>query len=136
MDQRVAKRLLIEGGTFVFLEVPAGTEFGIDMKIWTTGEKFRGVKMIPPGLHFIHYSPLDPYGRMAPKVGFFYNFRPSEFVVRKWDKVTEDISLQPVDETEIVGLKENIEVLDTFLGPYPYDVWKKWTSLTTYITGR
>lgn len=55
IDQDLAKRLLIEGGTLFFQGVPKETEFGIDMKSWNTGEKFRGVKMIPPGLHFIHY---------------------------------------------------------------------------------
>lgn len=56
IDQDLAKRLLVEGGTFVFLGVPVGTEFGIDLKSWTVGEKFRGVKMIPPGLHFIYFK--------------------------------------------------------------------------------
>jgi len=48
-------RLFEEGGTLVFLDVPVGTEVGIDMESWNTGEKFRGIKMIPPGLHFIHF---------------------------------------------------------------------------------
>lgn len=56
MDQETAKRLLVEGGTFVFLRVPEETQIGIDMKCWTTEENFRGIKMIPPGLHYIHYS--------------------------------------------------------------------------------
>ena len=55
MDQDLARRLLIEGATFVFLDVPVGTEFGIDMKSWNTGDKFKGVKMIPPGLHYVYY---------------------------------------------------------------------------------
>lgn len=136
IDQNLAKRLLVEGGTFVFLNVPSGTEFGIDMKMWNTGEKFRGVKMIPPGIHFIHYSPSDVYGMVSPKVGFFHNFKRSEFLVRKWDKAKEDISLELVSQTEVVGLKDNIEALDQFLGPYPFDVWKKWSFLTSYITGK
>lgn len=55
MDQDLAKRLLVEGATFVFLDVPIGTQFGIDMKSWSTGTKFRGVKMIPPGIHFVYF---------------------------------------------------------------------------------
>jgi len=55
MDQELAKRLLVEGAILVVLDVPFGTSFGIDMKSWETGNKFRGVKMIPPGLHFVHY---------------------------------------------------------------------------------
>ncbi|KAF5276837.1 hypothetical protein FQA39_LY06389 [Lamprigera yunnana] len=128
------KHLLVESSTLVLLNVPSGTEFGIDMKIWTTGEKFRGIKMIPPGIHFIHYSAVNDYGDVAPKIGFFYNFRKSEFLVKKWDKKLQDISLETVSESEILRLKENIMLLDKFLGPYPDGIWNKWTSLTSLIT--
>ncbi|KAK4881789.1 hypothetical protein RN001_005108 [Aquatica leii] len=125
---------LIEGGTLVLLNVPPGTELGIDMKIWTIGENFRGIKMIPPGIHFIHYSALNDYGDVTPKTGFFYNFRRSEFVVKKWDRVLQDISLDEVPESEVVQLKDSITILDKFLGPYPYSIWKKWTLLTSHVT--
>uniref|UniRef100_A0A3P9CU99 Protein AAR2 homolog n=1 Tax=Maylandia zebra TaxID=106582 RepID=A0A3P9CU99_9CICH len=39
-----------EGATLVLLGVPQGTELGIDCKSWQVGPRFRGVKMIPPGL--------------------------------------------------------------------------------------
>ena len=55
MSQELAKHLLVNGGTFVFLDVPTGTDVGIDLKSWNTGDQFKGIKMIPPGLHFIHY---------------------------------------------------------------------------------
>ena len=55
MDQDLARRLLVEGGTLLVLDVPEGTNFGIDLKSWETGERFKGVKMIPPGLHFIYH---------------------------------------------------------------------------------
>lgn len=56
IDQDLAKRLLSEGGVFVLLGVPPGTEMGIDIKSWNTAENFKGIKMIPPGVHFIHYK--------------------------------------------------------------------------------
>jgi A1 cistron-splicing factor AAR2 len=55
MTQDTAKWLFDEGAMFVFLDVPAGTEFGIDCNSWQVGPKFKGVKMIPPGVHFIYY---------------------------------------------------------------------------------
>ena len=55
IDQELAKRLLVEGATLIFFDVPVGTEFGIDLKSWNTGNKFKGVKMIPPGIHIVHY---------------------------------------------------------------------------------
>lgn len=56
MDQELAKKLFFEGGTLVILNLPAESEFGIDLKSWRTGSKFKGVKMIPPGLHMYHYK--------------------------------------------------------------------------------
>ena len=55
IDQGLAKKLLVEGATLVLLDVPKGTDFGIDIKSWNSGENFKGIKMIPPGFHFIHY---------------------------------------------------------------------------------
>lgn len=55
MDQETARLMFEEGGTLVLLGMPYGTEFGIDMNSWNIAEKFKGVKMIPPGLHFIYY---------------------------------------------------------------------------------
>ncbi|XP_018569913.1 protein AAR2 homolog [Anoplophora glabripennis] len=134
MDQITAKKLYAEGGIFVFLEVPEGTEFGIDMKSWNTGEKFRGVKMIPPGLHYIFYSAVSDTGDTSPRTGFFHNFKRSEVIVKKWDKKNECISSESVSEAEVVHFKDNILALDNFLGPYPYDIWEKWVNLTSEIT--
>lgn len=135
MDQETAKSLFIEGGTFIFLNVPEGTEFGIDMKSWNTGERFRGVKMIPPGLHYIFYSNVDKLGDTAPRIGFFHYFHKGEVLVKKWDKETEDISLDQVSEHEVAGLTNSLFALDKFLGPYPYDILEKWESLTSHLTG-
>lgn len=55
MDQSIAQRLLFEGATLVVLDVPVDTEFGIDLKSWNVGNKFKGIKMIPPGFHYVHY---------------------------------------------------------------------------------
>lgn len=134
MDEALMKHLLVDGGRLVLLHVPPGTEFGIDMKIFTTGENFRGIKMIPPGIHFIHYSALNKYGDILPKVGFFYNFKKSEFVMRKWDINLQDVSSDNISERESVLIKDNVPTLDKFLGPYPLDVWKKWTVLSSHIT--
>lgn len=55
MDPDLALKLFEDGATLFFLDVPLGSEFGIDFNSWRTGEKFKGVKMIPPGLHYIYY---------------------------------------------------------------------------------
>ena len=55
MDQATARTLFGEGGVLVILDMPVGTEFGIDYNSWNIGPRFKGVKMIPPGVHFIHF---------------------------------------------------------------------------------
>lgn len=55
MDPDLAKRLFETGANLVLLDFPVGTEFGIDMNVWNTAERFKGVKMIPPGIHFVHW---------------------------------------------------------------------------------
>jgi len=55
ISQEQAQWLFTEGAILVFLNLPAGSEFGIDYCSWEVGEQFKGVKMIPPGIHFIYY---------------------------------------------------------------------------------
>ena len=55
MESELAKRLFSDGGTLVLLDVPEGTEVGIDYKSWNSGPKFKGIKMISSGFHFIYY---------------------------------------------------------------------------------
>lgn len=55
MDQETAQILFREGATMVCIDVPEGTEFGFDYSSWTAGPLFKGVKMIPPGIHFVYY---------------------------------------------------------------------------------
>ncbi|XP_049851335.1 protein AAR2 homolog [Schistocerca gregaria] len=34
-------------------------EIGIDLNSWTAGPMFKGIKLIPPGIHFVFYRQLD-----------------------------------------------------------------------------
>lgn len=79
------------------LNFPAGLEFGIDYKSWIVGSKFIGLKMIPPGIHFIYLSV-----KKAPRIGFFYNFQPKEIVAKKWDKLNEDFSEYEFCKIEVI----------------------------------
>ncbi|KAL4228697.1 a1-alpha2 repression [Mactra antiquata] len=134
MDKDTAKVLMREGALFVLLDMPEGSEFGIDYNSWTTGPKFRGVKMIPPGIHFVYYSAQSSNHTSGMRTGFFHNFKQKEMLVKKWDKYNEDIFPGQVSTEEQERLESNIAELDQYLGPYPYDSYKKWVSLTNHIT--
>lgn len=134
MDQDVAKRLFVEGATLIILNVPVGTEFGVDMKTWNTGEKFMGVKMIPPGVHTVYYSPTNKHGDVAPRVSFMHNFEKSEVLVKKWDVDSEGISNENVCPLEGQRLKDNLQTLDQNLGVYPYDTYDAWKKLSDHLS--
>jgi hypothetical protein len=57
----------------VLKDVPHGTEVGIDMQAWNTGDRFLGIKLIPPGIHFLYYSAVNTGDRStAPRFGGFF----------------------------------------------------------------
>lgn len=49
MDEEQARRRILEGGFFVALGVPAGVEFGIDLKVYEVSSKF---KIVSPTVTF------------------------------------------------------------------------------------
>ncbi|XP_017270503.1 protein AAR2 homolog [Kryptolebias marmoratus] len=137
MDPDVARRLFEEGATLVLLGVPQGTELGIDCKSWQVGPRFRGVKMIPPGLHFLHYCSVNSPscgGEIGPKTGLFLTLKPREILLASWDRKEEDLDFSASeDEEELNRIRGTLQELDPFLGPYPYEVMRKWVSLTDHI---
>lgn len=138
MDPDVARRLFEEGATLVLLGVPRGTELGIDCKSWQVGPRFRGVKMIPPGLHFLHYcsvSSINSGGEVGPKTGVFLTLKPREILLANWDPTAEDLDFSASkNEEELTRIRETLQELDPYLGPYPYEVMRKWVSLTDRIS--
>ncbi|XP_062886607.1 protein AAR2 homolog [Mobula hypostoma] len=136
MDQELAKKLFFEGGTLIILGVPEGTEFGIDYNCWQVGPKFKGVKMIPPGIHFMYFSAVNCRGGQVtgPRTGCFFHVKQREILVKRWDKKEEEIVLVEASEEELERIRENLTELDKSLGPYPYETMKRWVSLTNLIT--
>lgn len=134
IDPAVAKKLFKEGAALVLIDLPPGTEFGIDMNSWNIGEKFMGIKMIPPGIHFVYYSSVNLSQKcVAPRTGFFYNFGRAEIVVRKWHKGNEEI-MDNVSQEDQNRVRADMKNLDKYLGVFPYESWKKWISLSDQIS--
>ncbi|KAK5604901.1 hypothetical protein CRENBAI_007378 [Crenichthys baileyi] len=138
MDPDVALRLFEEGATLVLLGVPRGTELGIDLKSWQVGPRFRGVKMIPPGLHFLHFcSANSPScgGEIGPKSGLFLTLKPREILLAHWDPKEEDLDFSASkNDEEVNRIRGTLRELDSYLGPYPFEVMRKWVSLTDQIS--
>lgn len=135
MDPDLARQLFFEGATLVILSVPEGTEFGIDLNSWEVGPRFRGVKMVPPGLHFIHYSVKrlrGAAGETGPRSGIFFFLEQRAIHLLRFDAQREEMVATSQEEAN--NLREQLPSMDPFLGPYPYDSLRHWVSLTSHIT--
>nr|AAI53729.1 LOC100127613 protein [Xenopus tropicalis] len=134
MDPELARQLFFEGATLVILGVPEGSEFGIDYNSWQVGPRFRGVKMVPPGVHFMHYNVVGKgggLGDMSPRSSMFLHLQQRELRLFRWDPQEEEMVVAPQEEAE--KLREELQSLDSFLGPYPYQSMRRWVSLSNHI---
>ena len=126
-------QLFDSGGIFYLEDMPLHSEFGIDYQCWRTGEKFLGVKMIPPGVHFIYYSVSDKYNQLGMRSGFFHDFKLAEAVVMRWDHKSECLVDKRLTHEQMETFQRRRRELDTSLGAYPFDVYKRWVSLTNHL---
>jgi len=136
MDSDLALRLLADGAVLVIAGVPVGTEFGIDLCSYTIGPDFRGVKMVPPGVHYIWCASRGPYGETAPRVGFVHFFHPNEILVREWDGELEEMRPRQTVEPDLERerIRRNLAQLERVLAPYDYRYVCEWKNLTGSVS--
>ncbi|KAJ2665570.1 hypothetical protein IWW48_000021 [Coemansia sp. RSA 1200] len=147
MDQDTARLLFEQGACLVVLDAPTGIEFGIDLETWETGPLFSGLKMVPAGIHYIHYRAVDNKergngggnrgeGRMGMQCGFFHDFTQGEVAVRRWDPQTEQLVVMAAPAAD---REEWLRSLDPRLGAYPVDGavgsggYERWKRLTSHV---
>lgn len=58
------------------------------MQTFVVGPKFKGVKILPPGPHFVSCNATSG-SEFAPTLGFFVHMAPRSVVVRRWDRGEE-----------------------------------------------
>ena len=99
MDQDTSRRKNATGLTYLCLNVPPsdeknnnkscrGIEFGINLNCFQTGEKFKGVKMLPGKgrLHFT-FTGTRTTENSGARVGEFLCARKEgEVEIRRWDE--------------------------------------------------
>jgi A1 cistron-splicing factor AAR2 len=120
MDLDEAKRLFHEGAIIIMLDAPTNFKVGIDGVFWTVGPKFRGIKMIPLGLHFISYHLLGQGDEAGALTGFLHFFQRKEIIAMRWNSHSEQMQFLE-DEEELDRFRANLLDLDRSLGPYPLD---------------
>ena len=123
--------------TLGVIGLPIGYNFGIDMRMWSIGDKFTGVRNILPGFHYVYYS--DPQDEV--RQGFFlWIASDSGVIVRKWDSSIESL-------TAVSNRDEESNMKATFVNDFryisglaPYDKCtdeessRDWRSASRFIT--
>eukprot|EP00939_MAST-03C_sp_MAST-3C-sp1_P004707 g4707.t1 len=145
-----ALRRTQEWGTLLCMDVPCGVQFGIDMsKRWTTGAKFKGMKMIPvafkrrtqaatvtneSALHLVTFSGSDG----APvSTGVFVRFAMRDIRVWEWDGSSETLEVVPEGDRTCT-LRNQVKAMhfDSDLAPYPIDQQMQWRQLISHVDDR
>ncbi|KAF5961035.1 hypothetical protein HYC85_002244 [Camellia sinensis] len=135
MDPETALGFVKHGATLLLLDVPPHTLVGIDTQMFSVGPAFKGIKMIPPGAHFLYYSPSNREGNeFSPIIGFFVDASPSEVFVRQWDQQEERLVKLSEDEEERYSQAVKSLEFDRQLGPYTPSHYGDWKRLSNYIT--
>lgn len=99
---------------------------------YETGPNFRGMSMIPPGLHFIYFST-----GLGSRQGFFIQCAEGDLVVRSWDPANEEITATNVlSDASMAALRLSLErgELNHQLGPYPFPQHHTWLNISSHIS--
>jgi A1 cistron-splicing factor AAR2 len=145
MTEHVTVEEVQRNGTILCLDVPEGTEFGIDYQSWIIGSQFKGVKLIPPGVHFVYYkyvnspyfqqfltsvSAVSKYGDTATRSSFFINLQSGETIVRRWNPQNETLDKLDEDEADrycqgkFILFTHHIHILKVLLNLNSINTWE------------
>lgn len=121
---------------FILEDLPIGNEIGIDLTYFKTGEKFKGIKLIPPGLHFIYASETDKItGQSGPRTGLFHDFKSKEILVKRWSVQNEDFDDSFCATNEVIErYRCNLRDLDRYLGAYRFSTYVDYIKLTNMLS--
>lgn len=135
--QEFANQSIKQLGFLLLLNAPEGMQFGIDNQYWQTGPRFSGVKLIPPGSHFVYFALKDE--QYASRLGFFIHVpklntaatdtdrRQESVIVRVWDPHMQAFIRLPTEAEECAYQEGVLNMdFDGQLGCYPLKNHKQW----------
>lgn len=133
----------------LLLNLPPKALAGIDLLSFTSSPRFRGIKNIPPGLHFV-FTASD--STLSVRHGAWFYVTPGvgspQVFVKKWDESAEDLVAE-ASQTEVLRHKANLgSIWKDGLTPYRQSVqegdsgaeegWSEestdWAKLTSQVT--
>ncbi|KAF3933601.1 hypothetical protein ABW19_dt0207019 [Dactylella cylindrospora] len=131
--------------SLILLDLPPSSFCAIDLASFTTSPRFRGIRNIPPGIHFCYLSPTsdptdqentsriidldDPSSLQAHtstsslhfRTGFFFAASPSiPYIIKKWDSKTESLlNESQIPTADVENIEKNLqEIYREYLSPY------------------
>lgn len=133
----------------LLLDLPPSALGGIDLLSFTTAPRFKGVKNVPPGLHFV-FAASD--SSLSVRHGAWFYVSPGsgspQVFVKRWNPQTEDL-IAEASQTEVLRWKANLgSIWRDGLTPYRQTVKSEetgeedgeveestdWSQLTSRIT--
>lgn len=112
---------------------PSGLEFGINCISYELGIKFKGISMVPTGLHFIYHN--IGFGM---RQGFFIRISSKvDVVILPWNNDAEEIlPVCDLSNEAIENLYGEIAqgLLNENLGAYSFSQHHNWLNLSSFIT--
>lgn len=98
--------------TLLLLDLPPKSFVGIDLASFTSNDRFQGIKLIPPGLHFVYYS---AQGDMSLRAGFWFHAADTNqvvVIVTQYDAALEKLIEEPdMDMEEATRIRANLRAL-------------------------
>ncbi|CAO2658269.1 Nn.00g059920.m01.CDS01 [Neocucurbitaria sp. VM-36] len=92
----------------LLLNLPPNALAGIDLLSFTTSSRFRGIKNVPPGLHFVFAASNSAF---SVRQGAWFYVTPGtgspQVFVKKWDEKTETLVAETA-QTEVLRWKANL----------------------------
>lgn len=125
------------GCSVLCLNCPEGMLFGIDYSAWKIGPSFMGVKLVPPGLHYVYCSSSSEDHTGVGRTGFFLHMHPRDVAVFRWDADGEELApLDNQDEEARYADGVRGHDFDRHLGPYPLELSAQWAELVRHASER
>jgi len=93
----------------LLIDLPNAAFCGIDLLSFTSSPRFRGIKHLPPGWHFVFVGATNSF---SLRNGAWFHIEasqkgPPEVVVKQWSKQNEEL-LPLTDEPELQRLRANL----------------------------
>ena len=97
--------VLLRTGTLVLLHVIEGQRVQLDLDYLTVGPKFMGVKLIPPGIHFVSVEATERApGDEGSVSKMFLSFQAGDVIVLKWSPSDSTLIRADPEEEERFSL--------------------------------